>query len=46
MKDIEWEARKKYFSAIMAVTEGLWNGVVISGVLAVSALLVNRFWIF
>jgi len=30
----------------MAIAEGLWNGFVISGVLTISAFLVDRFWIF
>ena len=30
----------------MAIAEGLWNGFVVSGVLTVSAFLINKFWIF
>jgi len=45
MRSVECNDRKKYFGIAVAVAEGLWNGVVVSGVLAISAFLINRFWL-
>lgn len=46
MKSIQFDVRKKYMSTVMAVAEGLWNGIVVSGVLIVSAILIKSAWIF
>jgi len=45
MKTVEYNDRKRYLSVVMAVAEGLWNGVVVSGVLAISAFLIKQFWL-
>lgn len=44
MKSIQLEVRKKYMNTVMAVAEGLWNGIVVSGVLIVSAMLIKCVW--
>jgi len=41
MKSIGADIEKKYLGVLIAVAEGLWNGVVVSGVLIVSALLIK-----
>lgn len=41
MKNIEIGAKKKYLKTMTAVAEGLWSGIVVSGVLAVSAVLIK-----
>lgn len=41
MKSIELDERKKHMSTVIAIAEGLWNGVVVSGVLVVSAMLIK-----
>jgi len=41
MRSIQVEVRKKYLSTLVAVAEGLWNGIVVSGVLVVSVLLIK-----
>lgn len=46
MKSIQVDIRKKYMSIVMAVAEGLWNGIVVSGVLTVSAMLIKSVWLF
>lgn len=46
MKSAAYNERKKYLSTVIAIGEGVWNGVVVSGVLAISAFLVHTFWIF
>lgn len=44
MKRIVVDTRKKSMLTIIAVGEGVWNGIVVSGVLAVSAMLINWAW--
>ncbi len=46
MKRTEYNGLKRHLETITAIAEGLWNGFVVSGVLLVSAFLMNRFWIF
>lgn len=46
MKSIQLEVRKKYMRTVVAVAEGLWNGIVVSGVLIVSAMLIKCVWFF
>lgn len=46
MKSAEYNDRKQYVDTLVAVAEGLWNGLVVSGVLTVSVFLFNKFWIF
>lgn len=46
MKGFGLDSRKRYMSTVISVAEGLWNGIVVSGVLIVSALLIKSFWIF
>jgi tetrahydromethanopterin S-methyltransferase subunit F len=46
MRSTGLDSRKKYVGVMISVAEGVWNGVVVSGVLVVSALLIDEFWIF
>ncbi len=46
MKTINLDSRKKYLGTLMAVAEGLWSGVVVSGVLVISAFLIKSVWLF
>lgn len=46
MKSIDYDNRKKFLSTAMAIAEGVWNGVVVSGVMAISVFLIDQFWIF
>ncbi len=41
MKNLEYNDRKKYLSTMVAVGEGIWNGIVVSGILVVSAFLIR-----
>lgn len=41
MKSIELIKKKKNLDTIIAVAEGLWNGIVVSAVLVVSVMLVR-----
>jgi len=45
MKSTEYNGRKRSLETIAAIGEGLWNGIVVSGVMLISAFLINRFWI-
>jgi len=45
MRSVECRGRKKYFDIAVAVAEGLWNGAVVSSVLAISAFLIKSFWL-
>ncbi len=44
MKEIEFDTRKKSIATMLAIGEGLWNGIVVSGVLVVSAMLIKWTW--
>lgn len=46
MKSVEINDRKRYRDTVIAIAEGVWNGIVVSGVMTISALLIERFWIF
>lgn len=41
MKSLEYNDRKKYLNTIAAVGEGIWNGIVVSGILVISAFLIR-----
>lgn len=46
MKSVRCDSRKKYLITAMAIAEGVWNGLVVSTVITISAFLVDTFWIF
>ncbi len=46
MKSVEYKSRRKQLDTVIAIGEGLWNGLVVSGVIAVSAFLIDTFWFF
>ena len=46
MKSTEYNDHKQYVETLVAIAEGLWNGVVVSGVLTVSVFLISKFWAF
>lgn len=46
MKSMEYDNRKRYLSTAMAIAEGVWNGIVVSGVMTISVFLIDTFWIF
>ena len=46
MKSTEYNDHKQHVGTLVAIAEGLWNGIVVSGVLTVSVVLINKFWIF
>lgn len=45
MKSIQHIARKKHLGTAIAIAEGIWNGIVVSAVMTVSAYLIHTFWI-
>jgi len=41
MRNLYYREKMPIMNTVIAIAEGLWNGIVVSGVLAVSALLIK-----